>query len=72
MTPAEIKQLVEATPFSPFRLHLADGRKLDVPHPDYIHVFNQAPRAVVEFEDGSWQLVNLPIVVSVEVVSESD
>lgn len=69
MTTAEIRQFAETTPFAPFRLRLADGRKLDVPHPDYIHVFSRGPRAVVETDDGNWQLINLPIVLSVEVLA---
>ena len=70
MTAPEIRQFAQATPFVPFRLHLADGRKLDVPHPDFIHVLQTDPlnRAIVESETGGWQFVNLPIVVSVELV----
>ena len=69
MTTQELRRLAEASPFIPFRLHLADGRVLEVPHADFIHVFTQAPRVVIESEDGNWQLVNLPIVVSVEVLA---
>jgi hypothetical protein len=66
MTTAEIRQLAEATPFVPIRLHLADGRKLDVPHPDFLYLFKTESNAILESERGGWQLVNLPIVVSVE------
>jgi len=66
MTATEVRQLAEATPFVPFRLHLADGRRLDVPHPDFLYFFKTEPSAIVESERGGWQLVNLPIVVSIE------
>ena len=69
MTSADLRRLVESTPFSPFRLHLADGRALQVPHPDYIKLFFRSPRVVVEKDDGTYYLVNLPIVTSVEVLS---
>ena len=32
----EIRALTEVAPFRPFTLHLADGRKLTVPHPDFV------------------------------------
>ncbi|MBI4326956.1 MAG: hypothetical protein HY674_17080 [Chloroflexi bacterium] len=38
MTPKDIRELVHASPFKPFRLHLADGKSLGVPHPDFILV----------------------------------
>ena len=57
----ELRQLVEASPVKPFRLHLADGRKLDVPH----------PAAIVERPEGVTEWVNLPIVVSVETLADS-
>ncbi|MBI4625600.1 MAG: hypothetical protein HY736_20570 [Verrucomicrobia bacterium] len=69
MTAAEIRQFVDASPFVAFRLHLADGRKLDVPHPDFIHVFKTDPRAIVESERGGWQFVNLPLILTIELVN---
>jgi hypothetical protein len=35
MTKKEIRELVHHSPFQPFRLHLADGKDLRVPHPDF-------------------------------------
>ena len=32
----EIRDIVHATPFKPFRLHLADGKALRVPHPEFV------------------------------------
>ena len=69
MTLVEIRQRQQSAPFRPFRLHLADGRSLEVSHPEYLTVFNKAPRIVVERDDGSYALVNLPIVTSVEVLA---
>ena len=66
MTAVEIRQFTEATPFVPFRMRMADGRKLDVPHPGFVYLFKTESNAIVESERGGWQLVNLPIVVSIE------
>ena len=34
-TQKDIRALVHQAPFEPFRLHLADGKDLRVPHPDF-------------------------------------
>ena len=34
----DIRDLMHANPFRPFRLHLADGKSLRVPHLDFIFV----------------------------------
>jgi len=34
----DIRDLVHAEPFKPFRLHLTDGKSLRIPHPDFILV----------------------------------
>ncbi|MFN2507233.1 MAG: hypothetical protein ABR589_00485 [Chthoniobacterales bacterium] len=53
-------------PFSPFRIHLADGRKLDVPHPEFVWL----PKAGVFFyyhtDRGAGERINPLLIVSVE------
>ena len=34
MRPEEIKELLDAKPFAPFRLHMTDGNSLDITQPD--------------------------------------
>ncbi|HZZ59090.1 MAG TPA: hypothetical protein VFE31_14755 [Opitutaceae bacterium] len=67
-----LRQLLQKAPFRPLRLHLADGRRLDVPHPDFIFLFHREPRAMIEKPDGGVEWVNLPIVVSVEILEATD
>lgn len=47
-----LRDLWHASPFRPFTIHLADGRKFEVPHPDF---FLLSPKAgivvVVQPED---------------------
>ncbi|MDA1277977.1 MAG: hypothetical protein O2960_28615 [Verrucomicrobia bacterium] len=31
----DLRGLIQTSPFRPFRLHLADGKSLRVPHPDF-------------------------------------
>ena len=72
MISAELRKLVQPTPFRPFRLHLADGRAVEVPHPEYIFVFHREPLAIVEKLTGGTEYVNLPIVTSVEILGAAD
>ena len=32
----DIRDLLHTNPFKPFRLHLADGKSLRVPHPEFV------------------------------------
>ena len=48
MTRKHVRDLVHHSPFQPFRLHLADGKDLRVPHQDFILV--SAAYAVVARE----------------------
>ncbi len=38
MTQKDIRELIHFQPFKPFRLHLADGKALPIPHPDFVLV----------------------------------
>ncbi len=48
----EIRRLARQAPFVSFTLHLNDGRKFRVHHPDYIFV-GHGPFLVVEHTDGT-------------------
>jgi hypothetical protein len=38
MTTAQVKKLLEARPFQPFTIHLANGSKLHLPHPKFMWI----------------------------------
>ena len=39
ITTARIKERLNERPFRPFRLHLSDGSKQEIPHPEFAWVF---------------------------------
>lgn len=39
MRPADVLELLRATPFEPFRVHLSDGTSFDISHPDMAMVY---------------------------------
>jgi hypothetical protein len=59
MTKKEIRELVHHTPFQPFRLHLADGKDLRVPHPDFALVTAEYVVIANELPGGSPGNINL-------------
>ena len=61
-----VKRFAEARPFQPFKLVLPNDRKLDVPHPEFIAISPQGHTAVVWYEDGGGEHVDLRLVVSLK------
>jgi hypothetical protein len=62
----EIRDLAQRAPFSPFTIHLADGRKLAVPHPDFIWLPKPGVFFYFHSERGSSERINPLLIVSVE------
>jgi hypothetical protein len=72
VTPDELRKLLRAAPFRPFQLHLADQRTYDVPHPEFVAI-QPAGRWIVVVapnELGGYEVVNLPLIVSMTVLPE--
>ena len=62
----ELRGLVRQVPFTPFRVHLADGRKLDVRHPDFIWLPRPGVLYIYHDDDQFGERINPLLVVSVE------
>ncbi len=72
MSQKDIRDLIHSSPFKPFRLHLADGKDLRVPHPDfalvtaeYVVVANELPGGI----PGNINLVPYEHIARVEMLS---
>ncbi len=64
----ELVRLHKAEPFRPFRIHLADGRHLDVNHPEFLAYAPKGRIAVVMRTDDTFEVVDLMLVTTLEVV----
>jgi hypothetical protein len=62
-----ITEILRQQPFRPFILYLADGRAFDVPHTDFISISRNGRRVIVEKEDNSFEIIDVPLINSVEV-----
>ena len=59
-----IREALQHQPFEPFALRLADGRALDVPHPEMVAVGKR--RIIVVSADDSWSVIEPLMVVSLD------
>ena len=67
MNIAILRELHEARPFTPFTLSLADGRKLNVPHNEFLSFFPSGRSAILTHGDESFTLIDLLMVTTVDV-----
>jgi hypothetical protein len=74
MTINQIKETHSRQPFQPFYIHLADGRTLEVPHPEFLYIPPKGDRCIfVTDDDGTVEWVDLLLVVSLKPMkSKSD
>lgn len=73
MTMDELRDIQRDAPFQPIRIHIADGRKFDVRHPEFLYV-PPGPRArtfVITDKNGYMQWFNILLVTSVEQLNGS-
>lgn len=66
MSPDSIRKQMHAEPFRPFDFHLADGRTLHVPHPDFIAATRSGRTLIVTDpeRDENWELVDVFLILS--------
>ncbi len=71
MTGERIRSFYAAMPFQAFRVHMANGRSVDVPHPDFMHLSPTGRWLTVDQSDDSFELIDVLLVTSVEKLSQN-
>jgi hypothetical protein len=73
MTIEQLRRVHQATPFQPFTLLTADGRKYDIPHRDFL---SQSPagRTVIVYGKGrdDFNILDVLMITAIEVHKEKD
>jgi hypothetical protein len=62
-----LRELHEARPFVPFTLTLADGRKLNVIHNEFLYFFPSGRAAILTHPDDRFTLIDLLMVTAADV-----
>jgi hypothetical protein len=66
MTIEQLRQAHQAQPYVPFSLHLADGKQLEVPHPEFLS-HSETGRTVIVHDQGErWNVIDLLLVTRLE------
>ena len=69
MTIEQLRQMHQARPFRPFRVHVADGRHLDVAHPEFLAHTATGRTVVIAPPDESFEVLDLLRVTSLEPIN---
>ena len=72
MSPEQLRQSLRSTPFQPFKIHLADQRSFEVPHPEFA-ALSPTGRTVLVFSAGSElaEQIDVPLIVSLSPIDGS-
>jgi hypothetical protein len=61
----ELKKAKDQRPFQPFHVCMADGREIQVTHPDAVAWHPDTPRiAVFIVPGGGWEIVDVALITS--------
>lgn len=71
MTPKEVRKLYEAAPFRPFRIHMANGKSVDVPHSEFMLLSRNGRRLVVDLPDDDFEIIDMSLVTSLETLPQN-
>ena len=63
----ELRKLHQTRPFTPFRIHLADGRSFDVEHPEFLAQTASGRAIIVTLPDDSFEIIDTLMVTSLGV-----
>ncbi len=67
----EIRNLLHAQPFRAFLVHVADGGRILVKHEDFVALAPAGREMFVYQPDGSWQIVDVPLVTRLQVLAKN-
>jgi hypothetical protein len=67
MTIEQLRHILHAAPVKPFTIHLADGRQIRVPHPDFLAQSPSGRTVLIYLEDETFSIIDLLLVTELKV-----
>ena len=67
----EVRKLLRAQPFRPFRIHVADGGRIPVKHEDFVALAPTGRELIVYLSDGDYQIADVMRVTRLEVSAKN-
>lgn len=69
MTTDQLRNVWKAEPFRPFIIHLAEGRQVEVRHPEFLSRSQSGRSIIVHQADESFNIIDLLLVTDLKVGS---
>ena len=69
MTVVQLRKTLQASPFVPFNVRMADGRVFKVPHPDFLSIFPGGRLATVYDTPNTSSIVDLLLMTELEILT---
>ena len=69
MTIEQLRAMHAARPFRPFRIHMADGRDVEVQHPEFLAHTPTGRTIMVAKADETFEIIDLLLVTSLEPIN---
>ncbi|HEX4591716.1 MAG TPA: hypothetical protein VH120_17395 [Gemmataceae bacterium] len=66
MQKLEMKELLRAQPFRPFKIHLPEGRTVDVVHHDFALLSPNGRTLLAYGPDNSFNMIDVMLITSIE------
>ena len=67
MTIEKLQAVLHASPFQPFTIYMADGRRIHVPHRDFISHSPSGRTVIVEHKDDTHSVLDLLLMTELKV-----
>jgi|CXWL01.1.fsa_nt_gi hypothetical protein len=68
MTTDVLRKMLNAQPFRPFRVHLADGHSIDITHPEVVG-YGGGRTFIAYTNDDNFEVIDLLLVSSMETIN---
>jgi hypothetical protein len=69
MNVTTLRETKSQQPFKPFTVTFVDGRRFEIPHPDFLSLNPTGRSAVIFGKDGAWSIVEPLLVLSLDYVA---
>ena len=69
MTIDKLQAVLNANPFRPFSIHLADGTRYSIPHRDFLSHSPAGRTVIVYHEDDSFSILDLLLITELKVAN---
>jgi hypothetical protein len=68
----DVRERLGARPFTPFTIHVADGREFQVPTPDHAHVWPSRARVSIYTDEGLERILPAVLISGLDVQADTN